>query len=397
MTDSSNRSGLGTLSCLECQGEKKTTQSDRCKDCSTVLTGRLNAGAAHLSQIKPQSARVLTPAEAAWFGAMIEGEGSITQQPRYVKLRVTNTDPEVAATLLRVSQAGTVWSKRSQRDSGLVRKPCFDWEVNAYADLRALLHQVIPFLTSKQERARRALERVERRLKEAGSPCPFCVPAESRKLNSTEVRLPDQRGVVVSPWGQGNNKLGPGVVTYSRLPVETCPGATTECISFCYARRVEGLVKETWLTNSRTAYVPSIPDDVSLLRLHVGGDFDSIEYVTNWIARLRERPDVRAWGYTRSWRVPALALALEELRDLPNVVLFASIDKSSELPSAGWRRAWIEGDARGEQSPLGLSAYRTENGTANYTCPEEEGRKPNCAACSYCIVGQKGDVRFLLH
>lgn len=32
------------------------------------------------------------------------------------------------------------------------------------------------------------------------------------------VYLPDTRGVVVSPFGRGNLKIGPGVYTYSRLP-----------------------------------------------------------------------------------------------------------------------------------------------------------------------------------
>lgn len=62
-------------------------------------------------------------------------------------------------------------------------------------------------------------------------------------------------GVVVSPFGRGNLKIGSGVYTYSRLPGHpsrpalgtapelyleqrgTCPGSSPECEAICYASR----------------------------------------------------------------------------------------------------------------------------------------------------------------
>jgi hypothetical protein len=90
------------------------------------------------------------------------------------------------------------------------------------------------------------------------------------------------------------------------------------------------------------------------------------------------------------------------------VQLFASMDKScEELPPAGWRRAWIDGDERADlawfEDGEGKVKVRTEHnritedGTPSYVCPEETGRQPNCEACGYCLRGKRGDVTFLQH
>jgi hypothetical protein len=228
------------------------------------------------------------------------------------------------------------------------------------------------------------------------------------KVDSTKllVIIPDTRGVEVSPYGGGNLKIGLGVRTYSRLPGHplktalgtpdtaevyghgTCPGASEECQAICYAARPvkeQGVVHDMWFRNSFLDAVPPIPDDCTLLRLHISGDFTTAEYIDGWVARLTARPDVTAWAYTRSWRVASLLPALERLRALPNMVLFASMDKSvSEPPPDGWRVAWIDGDPR---APKRL------------VCPEQTGRTPDCETCTYCFRNgpNRADVVFLNH
>lgn len=267
--------------------------------------------------------------------------------------------------------------------------------------------------------------------------------AELKKGAQLVVYIPDTRGVVLSRYGKGNLKIGAGVYTYSRLPgrpnrlalgshgfepvptdefnevrdaewlkqnwTGTCPGSTPECERICYAARPVkemGPVAVMWLKNSIMVDVPPLPEDAKLLRIHVSGDFDTVEYVENWIVRLTERPDVRAWAYTRSWRVPELLPALERLRALPNVQLFASMDKSTPvLPPAGWRRAWIDGDPRAGDPQL-VRAHMddpvqhnlvTVDGGRTYVCPEETKRVPDCERCGYCIDGTRNDVTFLEH
>lgn len=226
------------------------------------------------------------------------------------------------------------------------------------------------------------------------------------------VFLPDTRGVEISRYGIGNLKIGLGVYTYSRLAgnaayngVGTCPGSTEECERICYAKRIAGPVREIYNRNAG-ADVPPIPEDAKVLRIHISGDFDSVEYINNWIARLTERPDVVCWAYTRSWRVDELLPALERLRALPNMQLFASMDESHvDVPPKGWRRAWIDGDERAGKV-IDITAHNTVgkqmvgttyDGTRTYVCPEETKHKKNCLECGYCFEGQKNDVTFLKH
>jgi hypothetical protein len=231
------------------------------------------------------------------------------------------------------------------------------------------------------------------------------------KMQPMTFYLPDTRGVELSRFGKGNRKIGMNVFTYSRLAGkdQTCPGATEECEAICYAKRITGAVmRNLYVENTIAGQVPEIPVEAKLLRLHVSGDFDDVQYIESWIERLQARPDVTCWAYTRSWRVPTLLPALERLRALPNVQLFASMDAScAELPPIGWRRAWIhrtEHSARwaewGPDERLLVGdrlAVNVADGTSVYVCPEETGHKQDCESCRYCFDGQRNDVVFLEH
>lgn len=235
------------------------------------------------------------------------------------------------------------------------------------------------------------------------------------------VYLPDQRDVIVGRFGSGNVKLGFGVFTYSRLAGKdhSCPGSTSECEAICYAKRIHGAARDVHARNTNLDHVPEIPAACSVIRIHVSGDFDTPDYIMNWITRLRERPDVTCWAYTRSWRCHSLLEYLEVLRALPNMQLFASMDPSTDdLPPEGWRRAWIWRDAPNGEWPtearlMNWTKYDDKkilvtmrhgnhnmlawDGASAYVCPEETGRKADCLSCGYCFEGQKHDVVFLEH
>jgi hypothetical protein len=137
--------------------------------------------------------------------------------------------------------------------------------------------------------------------------------------------------------------------------------------------------------------------------------------------------------------VPELLPALEELRALPNVQMFASMDPSTEeLPPIGWRRAWIMRDAPNGPWPVerrlnitrraipdgtdetGMKKFRSGppmvtaqlerflvhdpalqgsslEETPALICPEEVGTKKDCLSCGYCFEGKKHDVVFIEH
>ena len=203
----------------------------------------------------------------------------------------------------------------------------------------------------------------------------------------TPVHLFDDRRLVVSPWSRGNPKLGEeGMYTFSLMPVETCPGASDLCKSICYARRaaLNPFLRALWEANAQLTALPPPPADCHFIRLHVSGDFPTTAYVDMWTAFAASHPTLIIYTYTRSWRIPALLPALERLRALPNVQLFASTDESiTETPPEGWRVSWIEGDPRVREH--------------TFVCAAERGVKPDCLACGYCFCGTHGDVVFLKH
>jgi len=183
----------------------------------------------------------------------------------------------------------------------------------------------------------------------------------------------------------GNHKIGTGkhIATWSRTPGTTCPGMSEAC-AICYAvtmMRYDSVAKG-WAERT-VAPLPMIPASIEICRIHVAGDFDTVEYIQSWIDKVRAHPNVMFWAYTRSWRIPELLPSLERLRAEPNMQLFASTDSTiSESTPTGWRVAYLE----------------TENyTTSGIVCPEQSGKKENCDQCKYCFKGQKGDVRFLPH
>jgi hypothetical protein len=246
--------------------------------------------------------------------------------------------------------------------------------------------------------------------------------ATSRKVRERAdelvVYLPDTRGVRLARWGRGNLKLGASVYTYSTLPGRpcdggTCPGATSRCLDVCYAFRIRDPVRTVYQLNTALgAKLPELPTDARVVRWHVSGDFDSVEYIRAWTELAEQHPDVRFFGYTRSWRCWELAEMLNRLRDLPNVSLLASVDEDTELPPDDWRRAWLETDERyradgerwsGVQERMVFSpatAKRPDFNTSRPTaifCPEETGKSPNCLTCRYCVDKRRGDVVFKVH
>jgi len=125
----------------------------------------------------------------------------------------------------------------------------------------------------------------------------------------------------------------------------------------------------------------ALPEDAPVVRIHVGGDFYSVEYVDTWRFICEARPNTQFWAYTRSWTQPELREALERLRALPNVELFASTDTAMPLPPEGWRVAFIEDDSR----------------ASGLACPHQQGHVASCLDCGYCFRKKAGNVVFQIH
>lgn len=100
--------------------------------------------------------------EAAWIGAMLEGEGTVSlrfDERGYedVDLVIYNSEVETIATCLRVIGDGCVYYRGKRLSSkwpGSGSKEQWAWSLQRKPAVRDLLRQIIPYLTGKQDRAK---------------------------------------------------------------------------------------------------------------------------------------------------------------------------------------------------------------------------------------------------
>ena len=192
---------------------------------------------------------------------------------------------------------------------------------------------------------------------------------------------------------QGNSKLGK-LPNVSLVPGRDCTNCKA-CISTCYALkayRAWPTVKANWGANSDL--LRSDPDkyfaDVrayleraqpTLFRIHVAGDFVSLEHVLEWILVALDFPGTRFLAFTKSFDY--LPDSPAELPD--NLSVVVSLFPSMALP------------AHLESYPIAfageLTDYATPRATDAIDCPG------NCETCGVCwSLGKKGlDVSFPFH
>lgn len=192
--------------------------------------------------------------------------------------------------------------------------------------------------------------------------------------------------------GAGNIKLGP-IPNFSLPSGITCPGASEWCRKHCYAARFERIRPNCGRAYSQNLLLSWDPPRFvremldwlhprqRYLRIHVSGDFHSVAYIEAWVRIARRRRRTQFWAYTRSWTDPELRVALESLRALPNVHLFASLDPGMPDPPQGWRVAYLDIDSR----------------ATGVACLHQTGKARSCFECGYCFRPGSGHVIFSVH
>jgi hypothetical protein len=225
--------------------------------------------------------------------------------------------------------------------------------------------------------------------------------------------------------GTGNAKLGT-IPAWSLPAGATCPGATATCARFCYAKQGHFLYAGPRLAYARNlAALADLPRwerwmsgqvarlNGRLFRIHAAGDFHTAAYVQAWTRLARRYPGTTFAAYTRSWALPALLPALLELAALPNVRLWASVDRDNAaayvaypaarvLPAAILLTAPADVAIIGAMPPkVRVLVFRTAGLRWTFAprlggrlvCPEQNGhpaypadpeRKPGCATCRWC-------------
>ena len=149
---------------------------------------------------------------------------------------------------------------------------------------------------------------------------------------------------VVSP---GNSKLGK-LPNVSLVPGRDCRNCKA-CIGTCYAMKAYKAwpsVKANWTENSdllRTdpdAYFTEVRAYLTrtspvLFRIHVAGDFVSLDHILDWVLVAQDYPSVRFLAFTKSFDL------LPDPTELPrNLSVVVSLFPGMELSCGVRRRAW---------------------------------------------------------
>jgi len=213
-----------------------------------------------------------------------------------------------------------------------------------------------------------------------------------------------------------NVKLG-NMVAFSITPVITCPGKSKWCEKYCYSKKLEKIRKScriAWENNYIFSQGPEFVEKINLelkyhdrpyCRVHVSGDFYINEYIQKWIDIAKNNPTIKFFSFTRSYRIPELVEKLEELKDMENVSLLASVDPSHDYIPQGWKLAIVnEKRERTIKSfPINDEYQRVVSDSIH--CLEEKFIEDNgltykqikkdkipimtCSKCKVCIQGKK--------
>jgi len=180
------------------------------------------------------------------------------------------------------------------------------------------------------------------------------------------------------------------------IPAEiTCPGSTTTCRNYCYAKKAERTYRNTRLSRIRNLNDSKRKDFVSKMiplierkkskyvRVHESGDFYSQIYLDKWIDIANKFPEKTFLMYTQNYK-----LDYSKIPD--NVVLYYTIwPDSRDVPKKGLK-AYVIDNGSGKIGKYKIDLSKVKE------CKKGKGSKLKCENCMWCYHG-KGDVKFKLH
>jgi len=118
--------------------------------------------------------------------------------------------------------------------------------------------------------------------------------------------------------------------------------------------------------------------DGIVIRLHVLGDFFSVDYVLFWQEMLLKHPKLAIFGYT----------AREEDSYIGKAILFLNMRFSE--------RCVIRSSRNQEENNFWSYAAEESFDGPSFVCPEQTEKVKNCASCGLCWTTKK-TVKFLSH
>jgi len=158
------------------------------------------------------------------------------------------------------------------------------------------------------------------------------------------IELPVLKSGAPASFTTGNMKLGWDVLSWSIPAARTCPGATSACLSSCYALQghyVWPSVQESHQRNFVFSQTSDFVDwaiaairssGLQKVRVHAAGDFYGTDYIQKWVRIIQANKRVTFWGYTRSWRMKSFVPDLRRLASQRNMHLWLSVDSFAKKP-----------------------------------------------------------------
>lgn len=212
---------------------------------------------------------------------------------------------------------------------------------------------------------------------------------------------------------EGNEKLGKGVYNYSLLPGDeplklkngiqvtnicgTCNGCCEFCKNKCYAVKAalvhHNVVIKAWGENTMLAredmetffnelQIFINRNEVSVMRVHVGGEFFSYDYMYRTMLFIDKNRDIDFYFYTKRYEW------LEAVEDAFNGKLPENV------------HPWVSECHFNYDNPRGFAEFHWDDGTdprleKMFHCPavNKQGHETGvtCSMCKRCRNGKKGD------
>lgn len=212
----------------------------------------------------------------------------------------------------------------------------------------------------------------------------------------------EQKKANFSIFMKGNSKLP--FWAFSVLPEVTCPGAG-DCLKFCYSFKAwqypsafaRQLQNTLFLKFCKRVIIEAFKllkwadgDYVKQLRLYVDGDIDSIETLLFWWNLLKQRPDVSAYGYSKSFDI---FLEADRRGIAPPANYVVNLSSGSKYENTETKKHFSGLPVvRGEFTAIHVEGEGTKwaKGFARYSSPEyykamrEEGKKQGFTRFAVC-------------
>lgn len=230
------------------------------------------------------------------------------------------------------------------------------------------------------------------------------------------------RGKVFS--ASGNSKLP--FLSFSSMALADCPGKG-DCASFCYSKKAWRNIhpyfkqlRNSLLMRFRFDLVEAefarvlagkkfASQETVEFRLFVDGDFDSMTTLQNWMGVIRARPNLKAYGYSKSWDI---MVAFPESEWPANYTLNLSSGSKYHKNSGISRAMESIPPARGWFLALGKKPKGSNYGSKDYRAAAKAAAKAAglsrfficpglCGSCTksgaYCESSAKAPAVILTH